>query len=276
MRRLLQLAYRLRHFFLFLLLETAALYLTFQYSAYHRALFFCLTAEINGYLFSKKESLTAFFHLREENRSLLKENARLRGQLRAFQYRTAAPSTVVDDAFYHQQYTCIPAEILGITTRSRNNKILINRGREQGVGANMGVIADGGIVGIVDGVSKNYARIIPVISSYSHVCARLKKGDFFGFLSWDGKDYRIAQLEEIPDHAPIHVGDTVISDSNSAIFPAGMPIGTIRRVAQAYPAGFYAADVDLLIDFASLRHVYVVKNLLKTAANKVQNPNTHE
>ncbi len=276
MRRLLQFAYPLRHFFLFLSLETAAFYLSFQYSNYHKTLFFGLAAEVNGYILSKKERLTAFFRLEAENRSLSAENARLRGQLRASQYRAAGQPTVVDDSSYRQQYTFIPAEIIDISIRSRDNTILIDRGRKQGVAENMGVVAEGGVVGIIDAVSSHYAHVIPIISSSSHVCARLKKSHFFAFLSWDGRDYRIVQLEEIPDHAPISPGDTVISDSHSAIFPAGVPIGTIRKIERDRLRGFYAADVDLFIDFARLHRVYVVKNLLKAEVNKVLNPSADE
>lgn len=270
MQRLVQLLYRLRHFSLFLLLEAIALYASFEYSAHYKTAFFGIAGAINGYVLSKQARISDLFHLKEENRALLRENAALRAQLRSAQYRISAQITTVQDTAYKQQYTFIPAKIVSISTRRRNNKILIDRGTAQGVAPDMGVITNDGIVGIVDAVSKYYARVIPVISSYMHTNVRLEKSNFFGFLSWDGADYRMAQLEEIPKYALMNRGDTLVSDSKSALFPAGIPVGTIWDVKRGQTTDFYAADVRLFIDFAKLRNVYVVKNLIKAEVDEVE------
>lgn len=275
MQRLLQLLYRLRHFSLWLLLECTALFASVQYNAHYKTAFFQLTSAINGYFFSREARIRAFFHLEEENRALLAENAALRARLRSAQYPLSAAVTSVYDSLYGQQYTFIPAQIISTSLYRPNNSILIDRGTAQGVTPNMGVIASRGVVGIVSEVSKNYARVIPVINTYAHTNVRLKRSHFFGFLSWDGKDHRILQLQNIPRYADIQLGDTLVSDNKSALFPAGIPIGTLCEV-KADRRNFYSAQVELFLDFARLRSVYVVKNLLREDLQQLDQAGTDE
>ena len=57
--------------------------------------------------------------------------------------------------------------------------------------------------------------------------ARMKSNGYFGSLSWDGRDYRYAILNEIPQHVNINIGDTVETTSYSAIFPEGILVGVV-------------------------------------------------
>ena len=53
--------------------------------------------------------------------------------------------------------------------------------------------------------------------------------DYFGSLNWDGRNYRYAMLNEIPQHVPMNEGDTIETTGYSAIFPEGLMIGTISE-----------------------------------------------
>ena len=42
---------------------------------------------------------------------------------------------------------------------------------------------------------------------------------------WSGFNYRETTVDDIPNHANLNIGDTIISSGNSAIFPDGIAIG---------------------------------------------------
>ena len=79
-----------------------------------------------------------------------------------------------------------------------------------------------------------------------------------GILKWNGFNYRIATINDFPVHIPLNIGDTIITNSYSNIYPEGINIGTIASFTKNYEDGFYIINVNLFEDFNNLRHVYIV------------------
>ena len=55
----------------------------------------------------------------------------------------------------------------------------------------------------------------------------------------------------------------MITRGSNTLFPAGIPIGTIRSFEAVPGEGEYEIDINLSTDFSNLSHVYVVTNLLQ-------------
>ena len=81
--------------------------------------------------------------------------------------------------------------------------------------------------------------------------ARIKSNGYYGSLSWDGKDYRYAVLNEIPQHVPVNDGDTIEATGFSAIFPEGAIVGTVSDFEKT-GGDFYKIRVLLMTDFKKL------------------------
>ena len=123
----------------------------------------------------------------------------------------------------------------------------------------MGVITSKGLVGIVNNVTKNYARIQSILNTNSQINAKLKKSNQFGFLTWNTKDPNVIQLIEIPRIAQLVVGDTIVTGGKSSIFPKGILIGTIKDFKLSKDDS-YIVDVLLFNDMTNLGHVYAIEN----------------
>ena len=121
----------------------------------------------------------------------------------------------------------------------------------------MGVITSEGVIGIVHSVSQNYSLIISILHHKSATGIFLKKNMHTGILKWNGFNYRIATINDFPVHIPLNIGDTIITNSYSNIYPEGINIGTIAEFKKN-DDGFYHVNVKLLEDFNNLRYVYVV------------------
>ena len=122
----------------------------------------------------------------------------------------------------------------------------------------MGVITNEGVIGIVHSVSENYALIISLLHNKSATGIFLKKNMHTGILTWKGFDYRTATISDLPIHIPLNIGDTIITNSYSNIYPEGINIGTITNFTKNKDDGFYTINVGLFEDFNNLRYVYVI------------------
>jgi len=68
------------------------------------------------------------------------------------------------------------------------------------------------------------------------------------------------QLTEIPKIAPVQKGDTIITSGRSAIFPKGIPIGTVSNFKLDIAENYYEINVKLFNDMTNIEHVYVIEN----------------
>ena len=67
------------------------------------------------------------------------------------------------------------------------------------------------------------------LNSKSSTGVLFKKTNHPGILKWDGFDYRIATIQDLPYHVKIKKGDTVMSSNYSTIYPEKIGIGTILK-----------------------------------------------
>jgi len=124
----------------------------------------------------------------------------------------------------------------------------------------MRVISTNGVIGIVNSTSENYALIISVLNKKSAISICLKKQNNYGSLKWKGFNYKEANIESIPNHVKINLGDTIITNGYSTIFPSEINIGTVKSFKKNHETGNQDITIDLFTDFNNIKYVYVVKS----------------
>jgi rod shape-determining protein MreC len=112
-------------------------------------------------------------------------------------------------------------------------------------------------------VSDNFSSVMSVLNSNARVSAKLKKTNQVGSLYWNGDDYRIGKLVDIPSHVRFSIGDTVVTSGYSYTYPEGLVIGVIEDWRIEAGDNFYNADVRFTVDFNSLHYVYVIQNIFR-------------
>lgn len=264
MRTVLKFIIRQHNVIIFLLLETLCIFLTIKYNEYHENSSFSFFKDITGHVHTAYYSIKKYIGTIEENRLLAEENSRLRTLL-ASAVHDSVRSTV---AKYNIQY--IPAKIVYATTRTANNYLIIDKGLNDSIMPDMGVISPNGVVGIVKDVSDNFSTVLPIINVNAHISARIKTNSYFGTTVWDGKNSKIINLADIPYHVKLNKGDTVITSGFSAIFPEGIEIGTIVEFDYNEGNDFYNIKVQLKTDFNNINHVYVIRNLLQKEYKQIE------
>lgn len=251
-----------KYFLFFLFLELIAIALTFNNLNFHKSKFVNSANSITGGFYSKATNISEYLHLKGRNNELVDENTRLRNQLQKYSSSkdSIIETEVIDSVLYNQKYMYINARIEKNDYTSEFNFLNINRGEKDQITAEMAVINSKGIIGITDHVSKNYARVQSILNKNSKINARLKNSNHFGSLEWNGKEYNIVQLMDIPRQAVLKIGDTIETGGKSTIFPGGIPIGTIFKINEGNSAD-NKIDIKLFNDMSNLGYVYVIKNL---------------
>lgn len=254
-----------KHYFiiLFLILETFSIILVTQHSYYQRSIIINATNQFTGSVNRSFHAMVDYFSLRKINQQLAEENAILHSILSDTLTEERIRDIVVKDTTLGQVYHYIDAKVVSNTVNKSNNFIMLNRGIRHGVRKDMAVIAPSGIVGIIKEVSRNYSTVLPVLHNQSRISAKLKGTNHMGTVMWEGIDYRRGILSEVPTHAVVNAGDSVITSGYSLIFPEGIMIGTVRDISLDEGDNFFTIRIDFSVDYNSLGLVYIVRNFHK-------------
>lgn len=244
---------KINHFLLiFILIEGISISLLLKNNKYQSNQVVNLTTEYTSFLFEHKNSVSEYIGLKKINEFLITENAKLHSIIEKKEYYQEL-NLVINNNFTYK-----PAKVINKSVFKRNNFLTINKGSRDGINVGMGVVTDKGVIGVVYSLSKNYALILSLLHSKSAVGIFLKKNMQTGILKWEGFDYRNASINDLPIHIPIKIGDTIITNSYSNIYPEGINIGTIKNFEKIHESGFYKINIKLFEDFNSLKYVYVV------------------
>lgn len=256
---------------LFLLLETFSLALVFNYNSFQKSQYLNSTNRVTGTVYNTYHQITRYFGLIKVNKELARENAQLHTLLQKYSNRLAKPDILKDTASGSDALIrFIPAEVINNSVNSPFNYITLNKGSNDGIKPDQGIISPLGVVGVVAQVSPSYSMGLSVLNQRWSVSAKLSKTGFFGSLIWQGNDYRFAQLAEIPLHVPVEIGDTVVTSGYSTIFPEKILIGTVHDFTRPDGENFYDIEVKLAVDFKSLTHVEVIENLNKEEIDRLK------
>lgn len=255
--------WRNNFFLLFLVLEFISIRLVVKHSDYHQTEYMNSANQIAGKFHQIYFSVYQYFNLTHTNEQLAIENADLHNKLVTSFIVVDTSFLQKSDTVYKYQYQYTTAQVISNSVHQSNNYLLLNKGYADGISKDMGVITSSGIVGIVMDVSKNFSAVISILNKKIRISAKIKKNDQFGSVVWDNMDYRTAKLEDIPSHAKISKGDTIITSGYSLNFPQGIPIGIIEDFELKEGESFYIINFKFTTDFNKLNHVFIIKNLLQ-------------
>ncbi len=260
-----------RFFLFFLLLESVAFYLIIQNHSFHKSKFVTSANSITGGFYQKTTDIKDYFSLEEENLELIQENLKLKQQVENLRKNLKPDSTLIP-FFEKSEFIFKTSRIIKNSYNDNYNFLLINSGTNDSIKSEMAVVNGKGIIGVTEKSSKNYTRIQSILNLETKINAKLKNSDYYGSLTWNGIDYNIVQLIDVERQAPVTIGDTIITGSRSAIFPEGIPIGTVIKSSQSSTITS-SIDIKLFNDMSNLRNVYIISNNHRDEITKLEAEN---
>jgi rod shape-determining protein MreC len=257
MRNLFRFLLKQNFVLLFMLLGALSMWLLTKSHTYHRAAIINTTSNFTGGILAFGSSIGDYFRLKETNKQLAEQNARLEEKL--YYYERLDDSLLIKpvDSIGFEYIT---ARVVSNTVHLRNNYIVINKGRKHGIEKEMGLVSPSGIAGIVIGVSENYATALSVLHTHARLSIKFSNNNQLANLVWPGTDYKMGMVEDIPTHLNPVPGDTLVTSGHSFIFPEGVMVGTVVEYFEQEGRGLNEASLRFSTDFNKLTHVYVVSN----------------
>ena len=273
MNQIIQFFIRTRDFFLFLVLFAVSLGFVFSSNYYSQSAYINSANAISGNLYAFSNYWSSYFHLRTENEALTEENKALRSRLLQLENKLKnlplldSLSVVQTDKV---KYKIFKANVIKNSYRLHKNYLTIDRGSNDGVRQDMGVLSPRGVVGIVEHTSGRFATVQSVLNSKSALNAMIKRTEHFGSLRWNTQQPNVVQLLEVPNIAPIQMGDTIVTGGMSNIFPKGIPIGKIVHYERSKFDNTYIIDVLLFTDMTNLNYVYIIEDIDREAIKELE------
>ena len=197
--------------------------------------------------------------VRSENETLRRQVADLEVRLQE-QRALAARSVQLQDLVNLRSSTELPllaAEVIAGNPNPGMRTLTINRGRADGIRADMAVVAPKGIVGRIIGQPASHASIVQLLidrnAAAGAVVERSRAG---GYVAGADQDPPLS-MELVSSLADIRAGDTVVASGVDGIYPRGFVIGQVEAASRG--AGlYYDVKVRPTVDFTSLQEVLVV------------------
>ncbi len=236
---------------IFLLLQGYSINLYLNNNTFQNNILIEKTSNYTAKVYDFSNNIKEYFQLKNINNQLMSENSKLNNL-----YSKNKINYLSDE----KDFNYLSAKVINNSIYKRNNYLTINKGKKHGIKDGMGVISTNGVIGIVHSTSENYALIISILNKQSAISICLKKQNNYGSLKWNGFNYREANVESIPNHVKITLGDTIITNGYSTIFPSEINIGTIKSYNTNNKTGNQDIIIDLFTDFNNIKYVYIVKS----------------
>lgn len=253
-------------FICFILLQIICIVLLSNSSKTHQAFFAGAANEVTGKINKRYYGTKEYLSLKETNKQLADENARLRNLvLSNFQVSDTTQinkidSLVKDSLNRFRKYTFLPAKVVANTISSASNYIMLERGLLQGVRKDMSVVTSNGIVGIVVEVSDNYCKVMSLLHRNTKVSAMLLKNNISGDVEWDGADPNFINMKKVNKSAIVKIGDSVVTSTYSANYPSNIMIGTVVEIKPEKSSSFYNLKLKTTVNFFNLQYAYIIRN----------------
>ncbi len=199
----------------------------------------------------------------EENRLLSLEMARLRNEVRDLKGLEEQNSQLRESLGFVRRTSqwLIPCEVIGRDISGWWQTIRVDKGRADGVLADMAVITSDGLVGRTVAVSLHTADVLLITDPTCRVSAQVSRTGAFGVVRGVGAPLRgtvVCHMDFINRTRPVRAGDEVVTSGLGGVFPKGLLIGYADGVSMDDTGLYQSAEVVPRADIGTLLHVFVV------------------
>ncbi len=199
--------------------------------------------------------------LREENMVLRNEVSQLQSEIIALQENLAQAEilyTLLDFARSHPEHEYVAATVIGREISPYLQYIIIDKGSNDGIRYGMPVVTQQGLVGRIDAVISDAARIQLLTDAGSVVNVRLKNAKVEGQVN--GSITGEVSLNMVPIDAEVEIGEVILTSGLGGTYPPNIFVGQVLSMQSRQNALFQTGSVQPIVDFSVLSAVLVITN----------------
>lgn len=214
------------------------------------------------------DSLSRFFTSLARRGDLEAENERQRqeiegltqeiARLRELEFENQRLRVLLNYQAENPGYEFLPAAVIGRDPSDLLQRIIIDKGTEDGVMDGMVVVASGGLAGKVIKSYPTAARVLLITDPSSAVNAMIQDSRALGVVR--GKPANSLTMEFVPQSEQVAEGDLVITSGLGGSFPKGLLIGRVVEIKGDDMDLFHELRIEPAVQFDRLEDVIVITN----------------
>lgn len=199
--------------------------------------------------------------LRQENQNLKAEVGQLQTQVIELQQQVNEAKIIyslLDFAQNRPENTYVAASVIGRDPSPFLQYVIIDHGSDSGLKHGMPVVNQDGLVGRIDAVTANAARIQLITDTGSSVNIHLRSAGVDAVMS--GSLTGDVNIEMVSTDVLLAPGDLVITSGLGGNYPPDVVVGQVVSVRKTETDLFQTASIQPSVDFANLQAVLIITN----------------
>jgi rod shape-determining protein MreC len=154
-------------------------------------------------------------------------------------------------------YQLVAANVVGRSLDRLGGSLALDKGLADGVTPNRAILTPDGLVGRVERTTKHGARVLTLLHRDCAVAARVERSRVDGVVRWEYGDRAALDLLYVSSQEDVATGDRIVTSGLGGIFPAGIRIGIVERVALEPNGLTKQIVIRPAVDFRALEEVLV-------------------
>lgn len=222
-----------------------------------------LYASAKAYVTSNDEFFADVDALKKENEELKVKIEELEKIAIDYEQMKAERDVMIEHlklADKYQNHDLVIADIISDSATNWEATYIVNKGEKDGVRPGMTVIAEKGLVGYVETVTKTTAKIISILDAGNSVSSRVSRtrGEVICKGSISSSEKQELKVMNIPMGTTLIEGDKLETSGIGGIYPKGISIGTITEVINKTNPIENEAIIKTEVDFGKLETVGII------------------
>ena len=158
------------------------------------------------------------------------------------------------------QFDLVAARVIGRESATWSRMIVINRGRKDGVDADMAVVTEKGLVGHVVEAGWNTSKVQLILDPRSSVGTSVQRAEsrVAGIVQGDLDNPMMPQMVNIPKNADVVEGDVIVTSGFGGIYPKGIVVGLVSSLQNDSGGLLKVGLLEPAVDFQKLEDVMVI------------------
>jgi rod shape-determining protein MreC len=193
-----------------------------------------------------------------ENRRLKQDVVQLGAQVAILREQAAENDRLRGMLNLAKQFECsfLLVKVIARDPSEGFRSIVITAGSKDGVQQWMPVVGEKGVVGKVVQVMHNISLVQILRDPANRISVMARRSRSFGILETiDGNQFFVRYRS----HEDVNSGDTITTSGLGGIYPAGLTVGFIDRIADSGNPLFKKAYINLAVNFDRTEEMFVMK-----------------
>ncbi|HFC8518797.1 TPA: rod shape-determining protein MreC [Neisseria weaveri] len=192
-----------------------------------------------------------------ENQSLKQENGRLKILIKQNEIQQAELNELKNLHALKQNgiRSAITAEVISNGKNPLSDKLIINRGSNQGVNSGDAVVDSNGLIGQITQTQAFNSELTLLTNSQNVIPVMIARTGVRSLLYGSGGS---VSLRYFPIDADLRPDDILVTSGLDSIYPMGIPIAKTTQVIRVQGSPYYRVTLEPLSHFRSSKYVMVL------------------